>query len=211
MQFVLVYVVGAFVIVWLRCMYGLWHFIGAWNYPSSLCRFEIVFGWLFAFINMQSWTFTLVSTLVMSCTYIWCSWKIGSSYALFNNSVYLCHSVKLVIISRAAFMMFSCLHIQKSYETKQYKKGLKAADSILKKFPEHGGMQNDIFKFLSCYFISCNIYLVTFTHCVLFPCRNLINERFDAKLHGSEIWSIWTCSPWIEGMYEWYGFEYFFV
>lgn len=28
---------------------------------------------------------------------------------------------------------------QKSYETKQYKKGLKAADTILKKFPEHGG------------------------------------------------------------------------
>ncbi|KAG2590122.1 hypothetical protein PVAP13_5NG284600 [Panicum virgatum] len=28
--------------------------------------------------------------------------------------------------------------IVKSYETKQYKKGLKAADSILKKFPEHG-------------------------------------------------------------------------
>lgn len=73
--------------------------------------------------------------------------------------MYLCHSVKLVIISRAAFMMFSCLHIQKSYETKQYKKGLKAADSILKKFPEHGGMQKDIFKFLSCYFTSCNIYV----------------------------------------------------
>lgn len=29
---------------------------------------------------------------------------------------------------------------QKSYETKQYKKGLKAADAILKKFPDHGGM-----------------------------------------------------------------------
>ncbi|XP_052176449.1 N-terminal acetyltransferase A complex auxiliary subunit NAA15-like isoform X2 [Diospyros lotus] len=28
--------------------------------------------------------------------------------------------------------------IAKSYETKQYKKGLKAADSILKKFPDHG-------------------------------------------------------------------------
>ncbi|KAM0881849.1 hypothetical protein ACQ4PT_032687 [Festuca glaucescens] len=28
--------------------------------------------------------------------------------------------------------------IVKSYETKQYKKGLKAADSILKKFPDHG-------------------------------------------------------------------------
>lgn len=30
--------------------------------------------------------------------------------------------------------------MQKSYETKQYKRGLKAADAILKKFPEHGGM-----------------------------------------------------------------------
>ncbi|KAK6148894.1 hypothetical protein DH2020_016419 [Rehmannia glutinosa] len=30
--------------------------------------------------------------------------------------------------------------IVKSYETKQYKKGLKAADAILKKFPDHGGM-----------------------------------------------------------------------
>lgn len=29
--------------------------------------------------------------------------------------------------------------MQKSYETKQYKKGLKAADAILKKFPYHGG------------------------------------------------------------------------
>ncbi|KAK1265524.1 hypothetical protein QJS04_geneDACA024242 [Acorus gramineus] len=28
---------------------------------------------------------------------------------------------------------------EKSYETKQYKKGLKAADAILKKYPEHGG------------------------------------------------------------------------
>ena len=29
--------------------------------------------------------------------------------------------------------------VQKFYETKQYKKGLKAADLILKKFPDHGG------------------------------------------------------------------------
>ena len=32
------------------------------------------------------------------------------------------------------------LLLQKSYETKQYKKGLKAADAILKKFPDHGGI-----------------------------------------------------------------------
>jgi hypothetical protein len=29
--------------------------------------------------------------------------------------------------------------LQKFYETKQYKKGLKAADAVLKKFPNHGG------------------------------------------------------------------------
>jgi N-alpha-acetyltransferase 15/16, NatA auxiliary subunit len=40
-----------------------------------------------------------------------------------------------------------CFFPQKSYETKQYKKGLKAADSILKKFPEHGGMLKDMFWF----------------------------------------------------------------
>ena len=28
--------------------------------------------------------------------------------------------------------------VQKFYESKQYKKGIKAADSILKKFPDHG-------------------------------------------------------------------------
>jgi hypothetical protein len=32
------------------------------------------------------------------------------------------------------------LLLQKSYETKQYKKGIKAADAILKKFPDHGGI-----------------------------------------------------------------------
>lgn len=37
--------------------------------------------------------------------------------------------------------------IQKSYETKQYKKGLKAADQILKKFPDHGGMSIFFFFF----------------------------------------------------------------
>lgn len=36
------------------------------------------------------------------------------------------------------------LLLQKSYETKQYKKGLKAADAILRKFPDHGGMFLDI-------------------------------------------------------------------
>ena len=30
------------------------------------------------------------------------------------------------------------MRAQKFYETKQYKKGLKAADSVLKKFPNHG-------------------------------------------------------------------------
>lgn len=84
-----------------------------------------------------------------------------------------------VKLSESSFC--SCLS-QKSYETKQYKKGLKAADSILKKFPEHGGMLKDI---LFCnysspsYNISFSLYLV--------PYRNTVNEGFDAKLHGPEI------------------------
>ncbi|KAL8465769.1 hypothetical protein ACS0TY_035028 [Phlomoides rotata] len=56
--------------------------------------------------------------------------------------------------SLALSLRFVCLHCSKlqwalrflpkrltsgkSYETKQYKKGLKAADAILKKFPDHG-------------------------------------------------------------------------
>ncbi|KAK3020558.1 hypothetical protein RJ639_047470 [Escallonia herrerae] len=35
-----------------------------------------------------------------------------------------------------------CRTNAKSYETKQYKKGLKAADTILKKFPDHGVMED---------------------------------------------------------------------
>lgn len=41
----------------------------------------------------------------------------------------------------------------RSYETKQYKKGLKAADSILKKFPRHGetlAMKGLIFNCMDC-------------------------------------------------------------
>jgi hypothetical protein len=34
---------------------------------------------------------------------------------------------------------------QKFYETKQYKKGLKSADSVLKKFPDHGEFLREIF------------------------------------------------------------------
>uniref|UniRef100_N1QQB2 NMDA receptor-regulated 1-like protein n=1 Tax=Aegilops tauschii TaxID=37682 RepID=N1QQB2_AEGTA len=52
--------------------------------------------------------------------------------------------------------------IVKSYETKQYKKGLKAADSILKKFPEHGASSDRI---LLC----------------LVSCRNFIDERSDRE------------------------------
>ena len=31
------------------------------------------------------------------------------------------------------------MSVQMNYELKQYKKGLKAADTVLKKFPNHGG------------------------------------------------------------------------
>lgn len=31
------------------------------------------------------------------------------------------------------------IHVQKNYELRQYKKGLKLAEGILKKYPDHGG------------------------------------------------------------------------
>lgn len=53
-----------------------------------------------------------------------------------------CHN-KLILADALSFILckviLSDLIMQKSYETKQYKKGLKAADAILKKFPDHGG------------------------------------------------------------------------
>ncbi|KAL5996964.1 N-alpha-acetyltransferase 16, NatA auxiliary subunit [Asimina triloba] len=49
---------------------------------------------------------------------------------------YSVHTALVAVGLCAVFMkLFSCF---KSYETKQYKKGLKAADAILKKFPDHG-------------------------------------------------------------------------
>jgi hypothetical protein len=55
------------------------------------------------------------------------------------------HGINVFNMSLSEFLLCSCLYMQKSYETKQYKKGLKAADSILKKFPEHGGMLKELF------------------------------------------------------------------
>ncbi len=52
------------------------------------------------------------------------------------------------------------LHTQKLYETKQYKKGLKAADSILKKFPEHGKKcESSGLNLLACSYVFCHISL----------------------------------------------------
>ena len=55
-----------------------------------------------------------------------------------------------------------CCHLmhfwQKFYETKQYKKGLKAADSILKKYPEHG---------------TCLLITFLLPHCCLFQGETL--------------------------------------
>lgn len=38
-----------------------------------------------------------------------------------------------------AYMFIHNISIQKNYELRQYKKGLKLAESILKKYPDHGG------------------------------------------------------------------------
>ena len=75
-----------------------------------------------------------------------------SSYLAFAQ-IYIYISLKFILIN---------LKMQKSYETKQYKKGLKAADAILKKFPSHGGQFPFIpnpklfycfFFLLSCYYL----------------------------------------------------------
>ena len=46
------------------------------------------------------------------------------------------------------------LFLPKSYETEQYKMGLKAADAILKKFPDHGG----ILYYFGDYFLSFSLW-----------------------------------------------------
>jgi len=82
--------------------------------------------------------------------------------------------------------MFALL--QKSYETKQYKKGLKAADTILKKFPDHGG-RNFLFWYLflgDFPFWSGDLYLCVCCSLLLVD-RNLINEGVDVELHGSQV------------------------
>ena len=63
---------------------------------------------------------------------------------------------------------------QKSYETKQYKKGLKAADAILKKFSEHGGTV-EVFILSNCNSItwlysahSFNVHHKRSKYCLLF-------------------------------------------
>jgi hypothetical protein len=44
--------------------------------------------------------------------------------------------------------------VQKFYESKQYKKGIKAAETILKKFPDHGWLYGLIFYKLNQLFFS---------------------------------------------------------
>jgi hypothetical protein len=56
------------------------------------------------------------------------------------------------------------------YETRQLKKGLKTADLILKKFPDHGGLFSYLTKFIS-------------THCYL---RNTMHERSRRNSHGKK-------------------------
>ena len=55
------------------------------------------------------------------------------------------------LLSGVSFSFVTLL--QKSYETKQYKKGLKAADAILKKFPDHGGILSMVILFFNTSFL----------------------------------------------------------
>ncbi len=75
------------------------------------------------------------------------------------------------------------LMVQKFYESKQYKKGIKAAESILKKFPDHGLM-----------FCSL-LYLIVNERCLrLCYRRNHGYERSDPELHGSKAGGLRICS-----------------
>ena len=68
-----------------------------------------------------------MSTIALDFHFFFVQATWNSSYSFFFNCIL---SLKFFLIN---------LKMQKSYETKQYKKGLKAADAILKKFPSHGG------------------------------------------------------------------------
>jgi hypothetical protein len=73
---------------------------------------------------------------------------------------------KRLLPSKEASLFREVLNL---YESKQLKKGLKAADQILKKFPEHGGM---IYICLS----QAQFYL----YCI----RNSVYERSNSDAHG---------------------------
>ena len=82
----------------------------------------------------------------------------------FNNHCYWEFRSSEMLLLCGALSSFFVL-LQKSYETKQYKKGLKAADAILKKFPDHGGM---LFWYL---------LLHAFTSCMFGVSRSYMKSR----------------------------------
>lgn len=69
--------------------------------------------------------------------------------------------------------------IVKYYETKQYKKGLKAADTVLKKFAEHG--ETNAMK-VRWGFAACAPYLT----CRAVPDTTCIDAGPDPQLHGAK-------------------------
>lgn len=70
--------------------------------------------------------------------------------------------------------------LQKSYEQKQYKNGLKFAKQILSnpKFAEHGGTYKSHLR--KTYFFIPNVLLSSLTF------RNTVNEGVDPQLYGQE-------------------------
>lgn len=92
-------------------------------------------------------------------------WKIKKGNADFSKiSLYFliraCCCLHLFALTN---FLFISLH-QKSYETKQYK-GLKASDTILKKFPEHGGTIRSTISWILVIFHKCN--------CIVWICFRL--------------------------------------
>ncbi|PPD78898.1 hypothetical protein GOBAR_DD24168 [Gossypium barbadense] len=73
----------------------------------------------------------------------WSVWLLRYNIATSESSPHTTAGLSLPVLYNQWNLEFCLVNSpfltsMKSYETKQYKKGLKAADAILKKFPEHG-------------------------------------------------------------------------
>lgn len=127
--------------------------------------------WGFVFLNVNKANVCLQYFLIILV--------IGKFMSKWNT--FVANSGGGLLLCGAQFSLFVLL--QKSYETKQYKKGLKAADAILKKFPHHGGILFCVLVFACFYFfVNCQwifyflVICVRYTrHLFFFPYRKLFS------------------------------------